>query len=125
AAQAERLVEHLELDAFETPHQPMLDLADDPDDSRLGPRALDGAHDRHRMTRIADRREPHDAELGRRRADERTNGIHRRACSRWPRWGGRSAARARVRSIERFALEAPAEAVGRAAQAAHADAVVD
>ena len=64
AAEAERLVEHDELDAFEPREQRVLGLADDPREPRRRPRTLDRAHDGHRVARVADRREPDQAELG-------------------------------------------------------------
>jgi hypothetical protein len=60
-APAPALVQHDELDAFQPAQQRMLGLAYDPSDRSAGPGALNGAHDRHGVARIAYGRQANEA----------------------------------------------------------------
>src|SRR5699024_6097483 len=62
AGEPPALVEYNELHAGKIVHQPMLRLADDPGQRRMWPGALNGAHQRHGIAYIAQRRQAQQAE---------------------------------------------------------------
>ena len=70
------LVEDDKLDVRNVRHQAGFGLADDPGDARVWPVILQAPDDGERMTGVADRREPHDADVLRLRLQQQIRHYH-------------------------------------------------